>query len=209
VRQPLHHASGALQAASMALDTAEPNVLDQAEHRLLRAQTVLGKVQAVLDNTLTASEMLTRQHAAARDDCDLGVLVALALGDLPLEQRQRVQLLWETPVRTVLLDPVLTRLALRNLLQNALSHGGAAAQVILRVGESDHPPAMRLTVEDDGPGLAAAHRQAQADTAWPAQDGGLGLFIVRQVMALHGGSLLLSARSPRGLRATLAFPEPA
>jgi len=209
VRQPLHHASGALQAASMALDTAEPVLLDRAEYRLLRAQTVLGEVQAVLDNTLTASEMLTRQHAAARDDCELGVLVALALGDLPLEQRQRVQLLWETPVRTVSLDPVLTRLALRNLLRNALSHGGAAAQVILRVGESDHPAAMRLTVEDDGPGLAAAHLQTTPETAWPAEDQGMGLFIVRRVMALHGGRLLLSARAPRGLRATLEFPEPA
>lgn len=211
VRQPLHHASGALEAASLVLDTAEPRPLAQAERRLLRAQAVLGEVQAVLDNTLTASDMLTRQHAAARADCDLAMLVGMAMGDLTADQRQRVLLLWETPVRTVSLDPVLTRVALRNLLRNALMHAGPAAQVILRVGESDAPPAMRLSVEDEGPGLAAALLQGRPEAdvdAWPADNHGMGLFIVRRVMALHGGRLLLSPRSPRGLRATLEFPEP-
>ena len=36
---------------------------------------------------------------------------------------------------------------------------------------------------------------------------GLGLYIVREVMARHGGSLSLQPRQPHGLVARLVFPQ--
>lgn len=66
-----------------------------------------------------------------------------------------------------------------------------------------------ITVDDDGPGLAAELRQAvlqrgvRADEAAPGS--GLGLSIVRDIAELYGGSIALDASPLGGLRATLTL----
>ena len=227
IRQPLHNASGALQAAALALaDPATPRqgqaddastlhtVRARTGQRLRRAQAVLSGVQSVLDNTLAAASLMSRDAPLVRVDTELDFLVQLTLGDLPEAQRQRVQLQWRSGCRSADLEPGLVRLALRNLLINAFAHGGPQVQVVLEVGEAAAPPALLLQVVDDGPGVpgdVAAHALAQGDDAAllrAAPRQGLGLAIVRRVMALHGGELRVQGASPRGLVACLVFPQP-
>ena len=101
------------------------------------------------------------------------------------------------------MEPGLLRLALRNLLTNAFLHAGPAAHVQLQVAEQHEPPALLLRVVDDGPGLPS--QVVPAAERRP----GLGLTIVQQVMALHGGRLTLQPNWPHGLQAALVLPLPA
>jgi signal transduction histidine kinase len=212
IRQPLHNANGALQSAAHVLRAGAPSPQQAAAGRLMRAQSVLGEVRSVLDNTLTASAMLTRMAPLARDEVDLIVLVELTIGDLNASERARVSVQRRTRVRTAWLDPGLTRLAVRNLLQNAFRHGGPAVQVRVRIEEQAEPPATVLVVEDDGVGMPQGGSGQALDAGqvldWPADHQGLGLFIVRRVMALHGGRFSLGPTLPHGSTARLSFPEP-
>ncbi|MDT7836672.1 sensor histidine kinase [Aquabacterium sp. OR-4] len=217
IRQPLHNASGALQAAALLVQAPTPADTRQLSERLLRAQSVLGDVRSVLDNTLAAALMLTRRDPLVVQDVDLHLLVHLVLGDLPESQRARTQVDWQTPLRSAELEPGLVRLALRNLMRNAFEHGGAEVKVTLRIEEQDNPPAMVLVVADNGQGRLAVLLEAGAPPAPPDTTPtpsstlprrGLGLFIVRRVMALHHGRLVLSANPPHGLQARLVFPDP-
>ncbi|MDP4302457.1 ATP-binding protein [Leptothrix discophora] len=69
---------------------------------------------------------------------------------------------------------------------------------------------LRLRVDDDGPGLDAAQREAvlqrgvRADEQVPGH--GLGLAIVRESVALHGGDLRLSIGPLGGLRVEVWLP---
>lgn len=212
IRQPLHNASGALQAASQALRLPRAarggqqadQQADQVALRLGRAEAVLGEVRAVLDNTLAAASLLSRSAPLAVQEVDLDFLIDLALGDLDEAQRSRVQVQWQTGLRQVEVEPGLLRLALRNLLVNAFSHGGPGVAVQLQVAERVAPPALQLAVVDDGPGLAEGVPATPAD-----RRPGLGLGIVEQVAARHGGQLELLPNQPRGLRAVLTLPLPA
>lgn len=216
VRQPLHNASGALQAARLSLDgqAGAPGDEQSWTHhrlhtgeRLRRAENVLATVQSVLDNTLTSASLLSQNEPPLRIDTDLNLLVQLSLGDLPTEQRQRVACRMLTDWRTAELQPGLVRLALRNLLLNACVHGGDGAQVRLEVAAQTEPPALLFSVVDEGPGAPAP--LLQGDATPPGQPGPVrGLAVVRQVMALLGGELCFAAESPRGLRATLVLPQP-
>ncbi|MEK8050389.1 ATP-binding protein [Ideonella sp. DXS22W] len=215
IRQPLHNASGALQAAALLVQAPQPTDARQLTERVVRAQAMLGDVRSVLDNTLAAALMLTRREPLVVQDVDLHLLVHLVLGDLPESQRARTRVEWQTPLRSAELEPGLVRLALRNLMRNAFEHGGPDVQVSLSIEEQDDPPAVALVVSDDGQGRLSALLEAGApptpgpDTATPAVPRrGLGLFIVRRVMALHHGRLVLSANLPQGLRARLVFPDP-
>ncbi len=97
------------------------------------------------------------------------------------------------------------RLAVDNLVRNAVTHGGATRVVL-----AAHRKAGELTivVDDDGRGLPADEQETvlgrfrRGSTAAPGGSG-LGLALVAQQAALHGGTIRLSDSPPGGLRATL------
>lgn len=97
--------------------------------------------------------------------------------------------------------------AVRNLVDNAVVHGGGDVEVVVRCGAH-----VEVEVRDRGPGIAADelelvrrrfHRGAHGRT----QPGsGLGLAIVEQTAAQHGGRLELHAAPGDGTRAVLVLP---
>jgi signal transduction histidine kinase len=113
---------------------------------------------------------------------------------------------------TAALDRARVRLLLRNLVDNALRHGGEAARVPV-VTTSGDACAVRLVVRDFGPGMAEAQLQHateafyRADTARLRSTGGvgLGLYLCKLVAEAHGGTLALRNALP-GLEITATLP---
>lgn len=96
---------------------------------------------------------------------------------------------------------------LGNLVENAVKWAGSRIRLSARAeGES-----LRLLIEDDGPGMSAEDhalaltRGARLDEAGPP-GAGLGLAIVADLAALHGGGLALERSDLGGLRAVLRLP---
>ena len=202
IRQPLHNASGALRVLRQLLlgpQVAAP--LLQADAPLRKAEAVLGNVHSVLDNTLAAALLLQQQGPPTLHEVELAVVVKLALGDLAPAHSAAVRVQHDTDLRSAELEPALMRLALRNLLRNAFMHGGSGVQVGLHLSESADPPALLISVIDNGPGLDQAGLAGRKHR-------GLGLNIARQVAQLHGGRLALEAQPGGGLAARLVLPLP-
>lgn len=105
--------------------------------------------------------------------------------------------------------PLAIRRALQNLLSNALAHG-TRARVSLAFGART----IRLSVEDDGPGIPPGKRE-EAMRPFSRLDGarnqdrpgvGLGLAIVADIARTHGGTLRLGqSEALGGLRADLVI----
>lgn len=97
------------------------------------------------------------------------------------------------------------RLAVDNLVRNALTHG-EATRVVLEAHRGDG--VLTIVVDDNGRGLPAEEHQTvlgrfrRGSTAAPGGSG-LGLALVAQQAALHGGGIELSDGPLGGLRATL------
>ncbi|MCU1696725.1 MAG: signal transduction histidine kinase [Mycobacterium sp.] len=105
------------------------------------------------------------------------------------------------------------RLAVDNLVRNAIAHG-AATRITLTARRTGD--VLTIVVDDNGGGLPVDEHQvvlgrfARGSTAAPGGSG-LGLALVAQQAALHGGSIELSDGPHGGLRATLTVtssPEP-
>ena len=101
--------------------------------------------------------------------------------------------------------------ALCNLMENALVHGEGAVRVSVREEPGDDA-GRRVVVEvaDQGPGIAEELREEVFERfrkAAPASPGaGLGLAIVRQVVAAHGGEVRV--RPGPGCRVEISLPAP-
>lgn len=97
---------------------------------------------------------------------------------------------------------------LGNLLDNACKWARARVAVSSSL-RSDGT--VEILVDDDGPGIAPALREAvlrrgvRADEAAPGS--GFGLAIVRELAELYGGSIALAAAPAGGLRARLRLPS--
>jgi len=111
-------------------------------------------------------------------------------------------------------DATLLRRALSNLVSNALKFTPSGGSVILRVAaQSDCGPS--LSVSDSGVGVPAEHlsklgeRFYRVDPSRTESTGGvgLGLAIVRSIMALHGGKLVIMSQLRTGTTAALIFPN--
>ena len=101
---------------------------------------------------------------------------------------------------------------LGNLLDNAAIYGGGRVFATVSTdARGPGPGSVVVTIEDDGPGIPAAHREAlfergaRLDTDKPGT--GLGLAIVRDVAEIYGGTVTLGeSEDLGGLCATLTLP---
>ena len=111
---------------------------------------------------------------------------------------------------TLACRPTALKRAFANLIDNAIKYGGSCQVEIV-----DRPDAATVIVEDRGPGIPAAEREAvfrpfyRLETSRNRDTGGvgLGLSIARDAIRGHGGSIVLSDASPKGLRVVVDLPK--
>jgi signal transduction histidine kinase len=100
--------------------------------------------------------------------------------------------------------------SITNLVENAVRFG---AEATIRLKMS--PDSMTIDVEDDGPGISDARKDAvlepfvrgdEARNMDEAAGFGLGLSIARAIVLAHGGELSLHDRQPHGLIVRIELP---
>lgn len=97
------------------------------------------------------------------------------------------------------------RSALANLVGNALIHARGAKRITATLGRGS------VSISDDGAGIPPGDERKFIEpfqTGNIAEDGaGLGLSIVQEIMAAHGGEFMITSIPGGGTIATLRFPE--
>ena len=143
----------------------------------------------------------------AREQIDLISLTESLCADMP---GVTLDLAPDLPPRLkCLAGPVGLRRAIANLIDNAVKYGNAA-----RVSLVLDAAAIRIAVDDDGPGIPTEDMQAvfrpfrRLETSRNRETGGagLGLTIARSVARAHGGDVVLTNRSEGGLTAEIVLP---
>jgi signal transduction histidine kinase len=107
------------------------------------------------------------------------------------------------------------RQCIHNLIDNALKYSPPAAPVQIASGRSDGKVFLRVT--DHGPGVAPREQaliferfyRGGGANAGGVQGTGIGLALVRTVMAAHGGAVTLRSHAGEGSAFELTFPEAA
>lgn len=114
------------------------------------------------------------------------------------------------PVRIVGDSAAISR-AIRNLLDNAVRHATSRVDVCV---ESRGRQAI-IAISDDGPGIASADRtrvferfvRLDSDRSRSSGGAGLGLAIVAEVVAAHGGTVAIEGGPGRGTTMVVSLPQ--
>jgi signal transduction histidine kinase len=115
-----------------------------------------------------------------------------------------------SPARIVGDSTAISRV-IRNLLDNAVRH--ATSHVDVCVGSRGRDAV--ITISDDGPGIARENRtrvferfvRLDSDRSRSSGGAGLGLAIVAEVVAAHGGTVAIEDRPGRGTTMLVSLPQ--
>ena len=189
VRQPLNSAAAALDAVVKELhQRGDGGALRDAR----QASRVLSEVIEGVNNTLAVSTALMTGDSVPVD-VDLDMLLSVCVGDLQPAERSRVVIERQTALRTLCVDMGLMRMALRNLLVNALRYSAPGTPVRVTAGDALPPAVLNIDVADTGPGIEPAllahvfERGRRGSGRSSPQGHGLGLYIARRALELQQG----------------------
>jgi len=110
-------------------------------------------------------------------------------------------------------DPDALDRVVKNLVSNAVKYSPAGSRVRVTARAQEAPPAVEITVEDEGPGIAEADRTRIFEPYYRTMAGakaaggaGLGLAVVKSLIDAHGGTIRADNVAPHGTRMTLILP---
>ncbi len=169
------------------------------------------RMKALLDDLTNL--LVLDQHAIKLESVDLNELLHQALQDLSAAiKRTHGQIETDTPLPKVVEDPTLLRIALQNLLANALKFVSPGVQPKVTISAEHSESHWNISVRDNGVGIPSEKLNAIFDmfqrlhTRKEYEGTGLGLSICRRVIELHGGMIGVSSILGKGSCFTISLP---
>ena len=210
VRQPINNAQAALQALAQETKGSTPA---DAEIRdaLARAQSVLDGITLSISNAILGVSLIDNSQAITTFASNLVEIVKLALSDCPAEQRHRIHIHSATSEVFSNLDPVLIRLVLRNLFDNALKYSPTDSSVHTELMQDEQRLGASIKVSNqikDASGLnddifGRRVRGTQVDV----EGSGHGLYLVQKVADAHSGTISYTIKDGQDVTFDLFLPD--
>jgi signal transduction histidine kinase len=167
----------------------------------------VAELDGLVEEVLLASRLDAAESPLHRDSVDLLAVAA--------EEAARCGASVVDPSEQVFVagDERLLRRAIRNLLENAQRYGGGEVEVGVAGAGAGDRRRVSVQVSDRGPGVPDAMRERIFEPFFrlpghAEQSGGvgLGLALVKQIAARHGGSVRCVARPGGGSRFVIELP---
>jgi len=208
LRSPIARMRLALALARQSDDRERSEMLDRIEQDTVQ-------LDSMLESILAVARLESGQYKPKLEQVSLCEIVDEVLEDARFEAAgTNTGITYEGPEVAVRVngDPGLLRSAIENIVRNAIFYSGEGGAIDVRLASTGS--VARLNVRDNGPGVPEDKLKLIFNPFYRVDDArgtatggmGLGLAIVRNAMAVHGGSVSARNVSPHGLEITLEIP---
>lgn len=200
----------ALMQAQVELFCAEHPGVDADTASLLRL--LQEQTERMTHMTTTLLEMSELRSVPCNDEIDLAPMIEEVLTDLaPLAEEKGIMLASEGEAQMIGSDTLIYRL-LFNLAENAIRYGAPGSTV--QISTHDEGDRVLLRVRDQGLGIPEQYQTSifqpffRVDKSRSRAYGGvgLGLALVWEIAALHGGSIEVEESSESGTTMLVTLP---
>lgn len=211
LRGPLTPLAGLIQLARKQAEAAK--LVDPQLMR--RAESQVERLHRLIDGLLDLSRIERGRLAINRQEVNLTELVARIVEPwVTGPQKSRVEVELPKQELKASVDPDRIDQVLTNVIDNALKHGRTDGTVYIKLERS--PKGARLTVRDEGDGIPEELLRHVFDRFVFGSDQkgegrrsmslGLGLFLARQIVEGHGGTIELKSAANSPTVVTIELP---
>ena len=213
LRTPLAAISGYIDLAARALpklDIPQTPQRDRLASYLERGRANVDRIVRLVDTLLTVERFESGRWPVDLRATDLAAVVSESVANYAGASARPISLRLPSGKVPIAGDPDRLDQVVTNLLSNAVRHAsqGFAPDVVLSIEGGEAV----LTVSDDGTGVPVPERERIFDRFYRMPEGGfrsgigLGLFVVRQLVDAHGGTVGVGERPSGGAAFTVRLP---
>jgi signal transduction histidine kinase len=188
---------------------AQQEARDTDARVALEAERILHHFKRLIDTLLDVARLDQGIFGLNLEPTDVSALVLqtsemLTMEGLPISVQVPLGI-------QAVVDPIRFQMALSNLISNALQHaeGNQAVEVRMQVVEHEGTPWAFTHVRDTGPGIEAQllpHLFERYTAGHGSVGLGLGLYVTKQIIEAHGGTLTVASKPGAGTTFTFAVP---
>jgi signal transduction histidine kinase len=195
-----------IQATSASLTEEQADLIGTIGHHVKR-------LEALVTDLLEITKLEAGQVTLSRQPTDLPRLVHRVVEALrPLTDRKGQAISLHCPEATgrVEVDRRRIEQVLTNILSNAIKF--TPKKGLIDVSVTNLADGLQVCVADNGPGIAAEEQARVFDKFYVVTDGrglagvGMGLYIARQLVELHGGQIWIESQPGEGSRFCFTVP---
>lgn len=212
LRTPLTSVKGYL---SMVLEGDAGEITEPQRQLLQEAFRSSERMVRLVSDFLNVNRLQTGKFKIDRTEVDLSRLVAEEVDNVDqVANAHKVKILYRRPARfpMLFLDDNKLRQVVMNLIDNAIYYSPDANSVRVRLSVEDGQAVLRVV--DKGIGVAPEVKKRLGEKFFRAEnarkqrpDGtGIGLFLAREIVAGHGGSMIFESELGKG--STFGFRLP-
>jgi signal transduction histidine kinase len=196
------------------LESTQNRDLPEVREELLRTISHhTGRLETLVDDLMDATRLEAGQLTLSLQPTDLRLLVertVRAFAPMVDGKKQSIDLDLREPLEPVLLDRHRIEQVITNLISNAHKFAAKGGHIGVTLALDDGQ--LRLTVRDDGPGIPTDQQERIFDKFYVVTESrgptgvGLGLYIARQLVELHGGHILVESEPGKGCAFHVVLP---
>jgi two-component system sensor histidine kinase GlrK len=184
------------------LDDGALGPLNDPQREVVRALVVdVARLSRLVGDELRTEHLGAYAGPVDRARVDLGALVERSVDPIRPQAAERAVSLELDLAAGIgaLCDPVKMGWVVASLLGNALRYSPRESTIFVRLARAD--AGARLQVVDQGPGMTGEVAGRLFE-----RGGGLGLFLVREIVEAHGGSIAVASAAGSGATFTIELP---
>ena len=187
----------------------EAQPLSEDLRQLRRASADLHRY---IQSILKVTKVEARDFQISREVTDMNELidrVRQSVETFVREKSIRLELTLE-PMFSIEADPTLLLEVILNLVENAIKYTPQGGRIVISSFERDNN--VTVAVEDNGPGIPAEEQRdiwlkfTRGSLTQATQGSGLGLYLVKYFVELHGGKVFLESEVGRGTKIGFSIP---
>jgi two-component system sensor histidine kinase/response regulator len=211
--------TSAREFISIVIDGLAGPISDAQAEYLGIAVDSCNQLRMCIDDLLDATKLDTGKLALELKPMSIGSLVHRVVARMRPTATEKLISLGEEiepGLPEVAVDEHRLTQVLTNLVNNAIKYTPARGRILIKAGEAhEHPQLIEISVSDTGRGIPQAEQdrifdrlyQVKAGDAATEQGVGLGLYLCRELVQLHGGQIRVESVPGKGSTFSFVLPK--
>lgn len=208
-----HELKTPISVARLNLETLQKHQLDAEKQKMLLQMTLQEtmRLDTLINNILISSQLDAAAYKTAKENVDLSGLVAEALAQFASRYPHKKLYSHIDPGIVFKSDPLLMKLLVSNLLENANKYSGKTS--VIGCTLKNPKSKVTLTVTDEGKGIPDEEKKKVFQKFYrigneetrKTQGTGLGLYICKKIAESHSAKITITDNEPQGSNFIVTF----